>query len=105
MARVTRVELTDDMNGQPGAEAIEFGLDGRIYDIDLAEENAAELWRLLAPFIQVARPRRIRKHVKNGHSGDAHLIRAWAAENGMPVAERGRISTGIRQAYRAAVAA
>ena len=42
---------TDDFDGSPAAESVKFAVDGRWYVIDLSESNAAEMRRVLAPYI------------------------------------------------------
>ncbi len=56
MARRIVETLTDDVDGSLAAETVTFGLDGLSYEIDLKEENAADLRHILAPYISVARP-------------------------------------------------
>ncbi len=56
MARRIVEILTDDIDRSPAAETVTFGLDGLSYEIDLNEENAADLRDILAPYISVARP-------------------------------------------------
>jgi hypothetical protein len=52
--RVTR--YTDDLDGSEASECVEFALDGREYEINLSDENAARLRAVLAPFAAAARP-------------------------------------------------
>lgn len=109
MARKVQVLLEDDINGDVAAETVTFALDGRQYEIDLSEQNARALRETLAPWIGAgrrvsagggrvpeARPRPARR------SQDTADIRRWAAENGIPVSTRGRISADLRARYQAA---
>jgi len=49
------VRFIDDLDGSEASGTIDFGLDGRTYEIDLSEENAAKLRDALAPFIDAGR--------------------------------------------------
>jgi hypothetical protein len=108
MARKVQVVLEDDIDGGPAAETVSFAIDGRSYEIDLNDENARALRDTLAPWVaagrrsggrgNVARPR---PSARRG-AGDTADIRRWAAENGIPVSSRGRISADLRARYEAA---
>jgi len=45
------VEMTDDIDGKPAAETLVFGVDGREFEIDLSEKNAAKLRKAMDPWI------------------------------------------------------
>ncbi|HLU98671.1 MAG TPA: Lsr2 family protein, partial [Thermobifida alba] len=51
MARKARVLLIDDLDGGEAGQTVSFNLDGRAYEIDLSDANAARLRKALAPFI------------------------------------------------------
>jgi hypothetical protein len=55
MSRVTEVRLVDDIDGSKAAETVSFGLDRRMYELDLSEKNAGKLRDALAPFVASAR--------------------------------------------------
>ena len=106
MARKVQVLLEDDIDGGEAAETVSFALDGRSYEVDLNERNAQALRDAFAPWIAAgrragwrtteSRPRSARR------SQDTADIRRWAAENGIPVSSRGRISADLRARYEAA---
>lgn len=106
MARKVQVVLEDDIDGSPGAETVHFALDGKSYEIDLSEANAAQLREAFAPWIGASR----RESHSAGESRrrsprrseDTADIRRWATENGIPVSSRGRISADLRAKYDAA---
>jgi hypothetical protein len=109
MARKVQVVLEDDLNGGEAAETVPFALDGKSYEIDLSEKNAAALRAALKPWIEAAR-RAGRAPVPAAavqrpprRSGEASAIRKWAEENGIEVSTRGRISADLRARYKAAV--
>lgn len=104
--RKVQVVLQDDINGEEPAHTLHFSLDGTSYEIDLTDQNAAELRNCLAPWIKAAR----RTHAgripearpKPGRAPDTVDIRRWARENDIPVSDRGRISIDLRTRYEAA---
>ena len=115
LAQQTTVKFIDDLDGSEAAGTFDFGLDGRHYQIDLSEENAAKLRDALAPFIDAGRksggrsggPVRqttVYKPEKSTRSNreETAAIREWARQNGRQVSDRGRIPTSVVEAYRAA---
>jgi hypothetical protein len=109
MATRTVIELIDDLDGSEATETVRFGLDGTDYEIDLAGQNAEELRGALARFVEAARResgagRRGTAAPKRAGAGpDTKAIRAWAAENGIQVNTRGRISDDVVQRYLASM--
>lgn len=115
------MQLVDDLDGtsSDSIETVVFGLDGVTYEIDLADANASRLRDNLAEF--VASARRTGGRVKRGTSGatprgaagsasgrskeQTQAIRDWARNNGYDVSERGRIPSGILEAFESAHAA
>ena len=107
MARKVQVLLEDDIDGTPGAETVVFSLDGKSYEIDLSEKNAEKLREAFAPWIGAGRRVSIpaateARRRPARRSEDTADIRRWAAENGIPVSTRGRISADLRARYEAA---
>lgn len=112
MARKIIHQLVDDIDGtvlEPGqGETIIFALDGTSYEIDLTEAHSTELRAALAPFISAGR--RLQRTTaatssaakRTARNPETKAIRAWAAENGHAISERGRIPATIIEAYRAA---
>jgi hypothetical protein len=115
MAQRTIVQLTDDLDGSEATESVSFGLDGVAYTIDLGDDNAAALRDALAPYVAAARKDSGRgrrsnvTHISNGRRGrstgdvDPKTVRAWAAENGIAISARGRITADIVAQYQQAV--
>lgn len=105
MASKTVVTVVDDLDGTTeGAMTTTFALGGTLYEIDLSPEHLAELRQALAPYVAAGRQvggKPAKKAGKKG-GGNANKIRKWAQENGMPVSNRGRISSEVREAYEAA---
>jgi hypothetical protein len=113
MAQQVTVSLVDDLSGTKADETVVFGLDGRIYEIDLSTANAEKLRDVLAKFVGAAR-----KSGRVGRSGSSangsaatpvrgvavdreqnQAIREWARKRGMKVSDRGRIPSEVTDAY------
>ncbi|MFD2395529.1 Lsr2 family protein [Dietzia aerolata] len=105
----------DDLDGveiEDGrAETIKFGVDGKDYEIDLSEQNAAAFREAIQPYLSAARPadngkkraaKTSRRSSSSAAKGETGKIRAWARENGYTVSDRGRIPAEIMEAYNAA---
>lgn len=59
MAQRTITTLVDDLDGtdleRVSGETIRFGVDGRAYEIDLSDDNAAALRDVLQPYTEAGR--------------------------------------------------
>ena len=114
MAQQTTVRFIDDLDGSDASGTLDFSIDGRQYQIDLSDENAAKLRDALAPYIGAARkagargrgraPRQTAVAEKSSRSNrdETAAIREWARANGHEVNDRGRISKSVLEAYQAA---
>jgi hypothetical protein len=98
MAQKIQTILIDDLTGEPAAETVQFGVDGRYFEIDLTKDNAKQLRAELKAFTRHARPVAPPKPAQ-----EAARIRAWARQNGYEVAPRGRIHRELIEAYRQAI--
>jgi len=105
---VTRIrhEVLDDLTGVEGAVTRTYSVDGQHYEIDLVDENWAELQESLKKFVAVSRKRGVKRAAAERSSRPSNAenakIREWARAKGMTVPERGRIPEKIREAYTAA---
>jgi len=118
MAQQVNVKFVDDLDGSDAAGTVSFGLDGRAYEIDLSDDNAARLRDSLASFIGAARTSgrstttgstRAQKMTASPRPRPPALdreqtaaIRAWARQNGHQVSNRGRISKTVADAFHPA---
>jgi hypothetical protein len=108
MAQKVTVQLVDDIDGSEASETISFAVDGVTYEIDLSENNAAELREAFARWIGHARKsggrRTTSKRSASGSASgpDSGVLREWARANGYKVSDRGRVPAEIRDAYAAA---
>ncbi|WP_018683039.1 histone-like nucleoid-structuring protein Lsr2 [Actinokineospora enzanensis] len=111
MAKKTIVRLVDDLDGYSGEDVstVEFGLDGATYVIDLAAPNAERLRARFGEFVAAARSTGGRKNISLAKpAGEARskeqtkAIRDWARQNGHDISDRGRLSTGVIEAFEEA---
>ncbi len=116
MAQQTTVKFIDDLDGSDASGTFDFAVDGRQYQIDLSDENAAKLRDALAPYVGAARiaggrgrggPRAARQTVvadkpARSNRDETAAIREWARANGHTVSDRGRIAKSVVEAYQAA---
>jgi hypothetical protein len=119
VAQIREVRLVDDLDGEAADETVEFGIDGKNYEIDLSKENAGRLRDVLADFVSAARRAGGRRRgnssagtgTASGGAGSApkgrtaidreqnQAIRDWARKRGMKVSDRGRIPAEVLEAY------
>jgi hypothetical protein len=110
VAQKVETRLVDDLDGSEAVETVRFGLEGRQYEIDLSQGNAARLREGLADFVASARragggQRASRSSgagtVRSSSGSREHgaAVREWARANGLQVSDRGRISAEVLKAY------
>lgn len=117
MATRTVTSLVDDLDGSAAEENVSFGLDRVEYEIDLSAGHAQALRDMFAPYLAAARrvggrrktggAQPARSPRSNGNDGPRRSrstnaeIRAWAADHGVALAERGRIPGRVIEAFEA----
>lgn len=105
MAQKVHIILEDDLDGSEASQTLSFGIDGKFYEIDLNDANAAKLRDSIAPFVAAGRSaagpaRRGRGRTTVTNLGpSAREIRDWARGNGYDVPDRGRIPADVRTAF------
>ena len=112
MAQRVLTQFVDDLDGteltKRSGQTVNFGLDGKTYEIDLSNRNAKRLREVLHPYINSGRRvtgRRGRRSRRGGTRRDpaqTQHIREWAQAHGYEVSERGRIPAAVVEAYDAA---
>ncbi len=105
MAKKVITEVLDDIDGSAGAETVYFGYKGTSYEIDLSNKNAEKLEKALEPFVEAARKvarGSSSSRPRSTSSVDLNAVRAWAAENDIQVAPRGRVAASVIEQYEAA---
>jgi len=119
VAQRTLVQLVDDLDGSEASATVEFGLDGKTYQIDLSDKNASQLRDALEPFVEAARRlgggrRSSKRQQAAGRSATSpspsssagadrehnNAVREWARANGWDIAARGRIPASVIEAYQ-----
>ena len=110
MAQIREIRLIDDLDGDTADETVEFGIDGKNYEIDLSKTNAERLRDALASYVAAAR-RAGGGRRRGASAGSAparrpsidreqnQAIRDWARKRGMKVSDRGRIPAEVLDAY------
>ena len=113
MAKQIVTVLTDDLDGSGADRTVEFGLDGVNYTIDLSDKNAGKLRKLLDPYLEKAvrvgratatgriASRSVAAQPGRSSRDQNQAIREWAKKNGHEVSDRGRIPTGVVEAFHA----
>ncbi|HET6258783.1 Lsr2 family protein [Pseudonocardia sp.] len=112
MAQIREIRLIDDLDGDAADETVEFGVDGKNYEIDLSKDNAEKLRDALAAFVAAARRSGGGGGRRRGNSAASapvrrpsidreqnQAIRDWARKRGMKVSDRGRIPAEVLDAY------
>jgi hypothetical protein len=113
VAQKVTVSLIDDLDGDKADETVEFGLDGKNYEIDLSEDNAGKLRDALAEYVAAARRPGGRRRSGGAATAAAaatnrrpavdreqnQAIRDWARKRGMKVSDRGRIPADVLESY------
>ena len=125
MAKRETVVFTCDLHeGEvtDGVETVTCGLDGTTYEVDACGQHQQEMRDAFATYVGAARRaegagnsgagRRSSRSSNRAGSGNSsgggsdreevQRIREWARENGHKVSERGRLSSSVLEAYRAA---
>lgn len=119
MAQKVSVVLLDDLDGGEADETVQFGIDGVSYEIDLSTPNADGLREVLEKYTAVGRRTGGRKVTSRGvgaiprngvpKQGGSDLtyderasLRIWASDQGIHVAERGRIAASVIERWREA---
>lgn len=119
MARQIIERMIDDLTGEtiePGeGGTIEFTVGGVTYSIDLTKKNAEEFYTTFGKYIDVATKVLPSSKASTGRGGSASVnspakpskaelqaIREWARAAGYQVADRGRVSAEVQEAFRRA---
>lgn len=113
MAQKVVTYTVDDLTGEDlgeNGQTVKFGFGGTDYEIDLSEKNAAKFAKVLEPYIVSGKwiaknGSRSKRTVLPSQRDQRHRaerlrkIRAWAAENGYTVSDRGRIPKHVEDDY------
>lgn len=106
--------LCDVHDGEVDAvRTVEFGLNGKFYEVDLCEVHADELEGLVQEWSDFARSVTGRSSSRSARRGrgrssrsngkaDVSSVRVWAKQQGMKISDRGRIPNEVLEKYNAA---
>lgn len=112
MAQQVKVALVDDLDGGEADQTVLFGLDGKNYEIDLNSANAEKLRTELAAFVNAARKsgsqgrgrRAAARRAAEPGRPSTQEVRGWAKEQGIHVADRGRVPSTVYLKFQEAQA-
>jgi hypothetical protein len=107
-------QFISDLSGDStDVSTVSFALNGTGYEIDLTSTETDDLFSLLHPYVDNGRrasvnlntAKRTRSSNGNGRvkNSETAQIRAWAQEQGIPVASKGRIKPDVVASYHATV--
>lgn len=111
MAKKTVIKVIDDIDGaeldSDNYETVRWSIDGKQYEFDSSPANAEAFRDHVATYVAASRSvraadRQRRTGAAKNSSSNPQKVRAWAAENGISVSDRGRIPADIQDQYDAA---
>jgi hypothetical protein len=95
----TIIQVTCDICGKDApTQDIPLQFMAQRVSIDLCSDHLTKLDKALAPYLEAGRKERVKSNGKRAKR-DTKAIRAWAQENGHPVAGHGRIPQEVEAAY------
>jgi hypothetical protein len=103
------VKLVDDLDGSAAQETVAFAVDGVVYEIDLNARHVKELRSTLESYVSAARRLGRSTRVAGGRPGGSsgrgrvnnQVIRDWAKQQKIDLADRGRIPREVVARYEA----
>ena len=107
MVENVKVLVVDDLDGSSDAKTRTFGWQGRLYEIDLSDENADALSKVFAPYVaagHVVASTPVKLPKTRGLAAAKarrEAIRAWARDRGLVVARRGEPAPWLVEMYEA----
>ena len=114
MARQTYTRIVSDLSGnvleEGESETIAFGFGKDSYTIDLSKEEADEFRKVIGKYTDAAQHVSSSSSSRNSRASSGNRndkeylrkVRLWAADNGIQVNTRGRISQSVIEQYEAA---
>jgi Lsr2 len=116
MAQRTVIRLVDDLDDTEivdgAGETVNFGIDGREYEIDLTNDHADEMRAALDRYVKAGRTvggrqRRARATATVAKAAapveySTQAVRVWARANKIELSPRGRIPRSVVDRFRAA---
>jgi hypothetical protein len=108
MAEQIARTIVSDISGENADVTVTLAVDGTRVVIDLTDAEHTDLLDAVGPYLDRGRPAGSTRRATSRTTGratrkprvDLAAVRAWAAEQGLQVATRGRVSAEISQAYQ-----
>ncbi|MFJ5725859.1 Lsr2 family protein [Streptomyces sp. NPDC093149] len=95
--------VESDLSGKPDATTVTFGLGDTWYEIDLTAKEQKDLEDALKSYLKVGRKAERKpakkRVVPETTAEEREKIREWAREEGLELAERGRIPKTVQKAF------
>lgn len=101
MVKRTKLIVSDDIDGSPAHETINFALNGEEFEIDLTREHAAELEAMFGVWIARARHIKGTRRHESVVPGTPRAMREWANSRGIHCPAKGRIPATVKEQYLA----
>ncbi|MDN5666821.1 MAG: Lsr2 family protein [Renibacterium salmoninarum] len=102
MAKEVITRLIDDIDGSDATQTIQYAFQGRSYEIDLNEKNAAAFTKALSPYIEKSqRTDQPKKPSAGAFKERNKRLRTWASKKGIDVPARGKIAFALVEQYEA----
>mgnify|MGYP005795022511 CR=1 FL=1 len=114
MARKEVIQYIDDLDGTAlqaeDVKVVRFGYQGRNYYLDLSSDNAEKFDELIRPYVDKAHTDESAPATRTRRGGNPNstkqgernrIIRQWAKDRGMDVADRGALPKTIIDEYEA----
>ena len=112
MGSRTTVTLFDDVDGSTDdVRTVSLSLNGKTVELELSQTNYDKVTKFLQPYIAAGRktsaagstrPRPSAPAASKSSADTQKMIRAWAADQGIDLSPRGRISSDVVARYEAA---
>lgn len=91
--------IRDAFDGGPAHERVVFGIDERLFEIDLSAEHADQLRTVLAPYVEAGRYLAAMSLHPGRVDSQSARIRDWGRRHGWKVSDKGRLPADLVRAY------
>lgn len=106
MAQEVIIRLKDDLDSTEAAETMVFAFDGKGYEIDLSERNAAAFRKAVGKYVEAARRTQrpltsggVKSGTTRARSRELAAMREWGRAAGYEVPAKGRVPDDVQAAY------
>ena len=101
----TSIVIVSDLSGDSGASTHVISVEGVSYEIDLTDAEFAQWQEFVGRYVAAGRkveaPRRTRARASSDalSAEDRAAVKTWGRQNGFKVADHGRLSNALIDAY------